>query len=258
MPDPRIQCNICHESFTIDRFRFLVACGHGYCQECLRQIPRRHGTIVCPACRSEDRWEPRQIYVTFEEPMVPTLSVAEGVEKLVAYSPAASIGHALWMVKQEAYAVGSSYLLDAAQRVERHLAFASAALERNRLEVLEACKAMKSRLDEAESMRSEVVGLRTRLRDTNAKLETADTLLEDATARAEIERNKRFRLDMEVKKLEEALNKQAEKASPMRILRILWVSLFAHGCDIYISRECGAKFWELAIPLTPIRGVTLA
>ncbi|GLB35596.1 hypothetical protein LshimejAT787_0211610 [Lyophyllum shimeji] len=187
-----------------------MGCGHGFCQECMRQIPKTwRDQIVCPICRFETSQEPRQIYIEFAESTVSKRLSA--MEKRSPDSPAASVGFIVRKIKKEAKAAESRALMDAAQALEKQLCPVLASLEREKVEkaaILDERNTLKSRLKEVEPMRGQVVNLTQQLRDKNQTLQSAMTLLENTSVEAVALRKERARLKQLVEHLQGTLREK--------------------------------------------------
>ena len=62
MQDAVLSCGVCMELFEVsldDRSPKMLACGHTYCLQCVRQLSGHGGgSITCPACREVTRVPP--------------------------------------------------------------------------------------------------------------------------------------------------------------------------------------------------------
>ncbi|GLB35592.1 hypothetical protein LshimejAT787_0211570 [Lyophyllum shimeji] len=187
-----------------------MGCGHGFCQECLRRIPRRRNHVACPTCRFETGQEPQQIYITFAGPTESRRrSVPEIAGTMKADSLAAALDCAVRKIKKEAKAKAAEarLLSDAAERVAKRLGPVFAALEREQAAntaIIDENKTLKGRLNEMESIRSQAVDLKTQLRDQNRMLNAVLTSLENTQAERE-------RLAQLVTKLQRSLDKKENK-----------------------------------------------
>ncbi|KAL0959765.1 hypothetical protein HGRIS_011455 [Hohenbuehelia grisea] len=87
----KIECNICFETFAVDRFRFLK-CGHGFCVGCSDQLASQK---KCPICKArKNHGDAHPIFASFVDPETSTnlqekrhkgiLDVAEGLRKIDA------------------------------------------------------------------------------------------------------------------------------------------------------------------------------
>ncbi|KAJ7272816.1 hypothetical protein C8J57DRAFT_1715169 [Mycena rebaudengoi] len=60
-----IRCDVCFESYSLDLFRFLPACGHGLCIICSEKTASKPNCAICR--HPKNLLEPVQIYLTLGE-----------------------------------------------------------------------------------------------------------------------------------------------------------------------------------------------
>ncbi|KAJ7494392.1 hypothetical protein B0H11DRAFT_2004453 [Mycena galericulata] len=81
----KVRCDVCFESYTLDLFRFLPACGHGLCIVCTEKT---HEKRNCAICRHPKGFqEPVQIYLTFAVESTPADKARSVIDNLARIGP---------------------------------------------------------------------------------------------------------------------------------------------------------------------------
>ncbi|KAF5386641.1 hypothetical protein D9615_002038 [Tricholomella constricta] len=235
MSNPQILCYICQDAFTIDFFRFLTDCGHGFCEKCLERTSQQRN---CPVCRHPKAdQEPHRIFLTFAESTAgkKPLTVAEGLDMISAETPAISLRRAGRKIREEAKVAAdgraSRDLLDAARRLEDRLYPLLSDLESERAKnasLLEETESLKAKLAETVSTQAQVLHLENKLNEMEENYKVAVALAEEAKNHVVHERDERLRLNQTKHVLKVKLSALAKQAKQAR---------FTHDADDSLQVE---------------------
>ncbi|KAF9464516.1 hypothetical protein BDZ94DRAFT_1190793 [Collybia nuda] len=214
----KIRCDICHDCFSLDQFRFLF-CGHGFCMSCLTKTRNQR---VCAVCRSRKGGdEPRQIYASFVEddttPEEKARAVTAGLDKIDVTSPATSIERAGRKIKNVSRHVDEETareLVEAARNLEERVLPLYSELELEQAEktaLREQVEDLKRRLGEMETLDKQVIQLQKKIQDERLKHEKATALGNEERKHAIREMDENARLNKVVQRQQRKLEAKEEE-----------------------------------------------
>ncbi|KAJ6606171.1 hypothetical protein DFH09DRAFT_1269233 [Mycena vulgaris] len=220
----KVRCDVCFESYGLDMFRFLPACGHGLCIACSQKT---HSKPKCAICRHPKGFqEPIQIFLTFaaSNPADKAHAVVENLARIGAESMPISVQKAGRKIRHAMRDLDpgdevARDLLAAAKNLDERIypLFLELDLANDRIAALIAqIEELRQQLKVAESREDEMKRLRRTLAEANSDYRTALSVADKTKDAALKERAENSKLSRTVQRQLSEMSAKDEQNTVLR------------------------------------------
>ncbi|KAJ7118984.1 hypothetical protein C8R44DRAFT_982691 [Mycena epipterygia] len=220
----KVRCDVCFESYNLDMFRFLPACGHGLCITCSEKTSSKPNCAICRHPKGYQ--ESVQIFLTFAEcsPADKAHSVAENLMRIGTDSMPISVQKAGRKIRHVMRDLGpeddvARELLDAAKNLDERIypLFLELDIANDKIAMLNAeIHDLRRQLKEVESREDEMKQLRRSVAKAKVEYQTAVAMAETAKDAALKERADNSRLSRTVQRQLSELSTKEEQNTLLR------------------------------------------